>query len=93
MRLLNARGAKAPDRVLIPAINGSVPRRSCSGASVPRGDRGAYLTPARSAWHARAAAAGAIAAVYAGSSLRATISSLFFVTVRARRPHLEVRYG
>ena len=93
MRLLNACGAKTPPRVLIPAIDGSVPRRSCSGASGPVRRRGVRVMLARIDFHARAAVACAIAAVHAGSSLRPTISSLFFATVRARRPHLEVRYG
>jgi hypothetical protein len=77
MRLLNARGAKAPRRVLIPAIDGSVPRRSCSGASGPARRRGVRVMLARIDFHARAAAAWAIAGEHAGSSLRPTISSLF----------------
>jgi len=77
MRLRNACGAKAPRRVLIPAIDGSVPRRSCSPAPDTVRRRGARVMPARTVLPGCAGAAQTIAGIRAGSSLRPTISSLF----------------
>jgi hypothetical protein len=72
MRLLNVCGAKGPRRVLIPAIDASVPfRRPAAGCRAPR-----LVLPRRGASCDRAAAVAAIAAAGAGSSPRATISSL-----------------
>src|SRR5215472_12710627 len=77
MRLLNARGAKVPRRVLIPVIDGSVPRRSGSASSgYRRRQRTRRVSPHREL-RGYAGVPRALAGGHAGSSLRPTISSLF----------------
>jgi hypothetical protein len=87
MRLLNVRGAKAPQRVLIPASDGSVPFRRRDRATLA--ERGAvcrapHLFPRAVASCHSAAAAAVIAAAGAGSSPRPTISSLTDERIRQR---------